>query len=145
MHTIDDFLKYSDLTRYDIAKISGISETTLADANQRPVNKMTVKVVQAIAMGVGMTPGRTLDELLRVEGNPIMQFIQAHPYMNHDLVKEVKEFMSDAAEKGIFVENLNFDQYYNQPDTNERAEIALRNKFLGLKDMVKQMEDSQSE
>ncbi|WP_179136678.1 hypothetical protein [Lentilactobacillus parabuchneri] len=53
--------------------------------------------------------------------------------------------MSDAAEKGIFVENLNFDQYYNQPDTNERAEIALRNKFLGLKDMVKQMEDSQSE
>ncbi|MCT2885788.1 XRE family transcriptional regulator, partial [Lentilactobacillus parabuchneri] len=59
MHTIDDFLKYSDLTRYDIAKISGISETTLADANQRPVNKMTVKVVQAIAMGVGMTPGRT--------------------------------------------------------------------------------------
>ncbi|KRN74603.1 XRE family transcriptional regulator [Lentilactobacillus parabuchneri] len=57
MHTIDDFLKYSDLTRYDIAKISGISETTLADANQRPVNKMTVKVVQAIAMGVGMTPG----------------------------------------------------------------------------------------
>lgn len=75
MHTIDDFLKYSDLTRYDIAKISGISETTLADANQRPVNKMTVKVVQAIAMGVGMTPGRTLDELLKVEGNPIMQFI----------------------------------------------------------------------
>ncbi|WP_057910471.1 hypothetical protein [Lentilactobacillus parabuchneri] len=74
-----------------------------------------------------------------------MQFIQAHPYMNHDLVKEVKEFMSDAAEKGIFVENLNFDQYYNQPDTNERAEIALRNKLLDLKDMVKQMEDSQSE
>ncbi|KRN74602.1 hypothetical protein IV42_GL000922 [Lentilactobacillus parabuchneri] len=65
--------------------------------------------------------------------------------MNHDLVKEVKEFMSDAAEKGIFVENLNFDQYYNQPDTNERAEIALRNKLLDLKDMVKQMEDSQSE
>ena len=44
MHTIDDFLKYSDLTRYDIAKISGISETTLADANQRPVNKKLSKI-----------------------------------------------------------------------------------------------------
>ncbi len=55
-----------------IVKISGISETTLADANQRPVNKMTVKVVQVIAT-MKANPGRTLDELLSAEGNPIMK------------------------------------------------------------------------
>lgn len=141
MHTIDDFLKYTKLTRYDIAKISGVSETTLADANRRPVNKMSVKVVQAIAMAVQLTPGQTLDELLKVRDNPIMHFIQAHPYMDQTLVNEVKEFLAVAPEKGFWVENLDIGGY-GLPDSNERAEEALRNKLASLKNLLKEMEAS---
>lgn len=69
MNTIDNFLKNYDITRYQLAKESGLRESTLATANNNPVNKMTVKTVIALAVASHLTPGNTLDELLKIEEN----------------------------------------------------------------------------
>ncbi|HCA3800136.1 anti-CRISPR protein AcrIIA1, partial [Listeria monocytogenes] len=39
---LDEFLKKHDLTRYQLSKLTGISQNTLKDQNEKPLNKYTV-------------------------------------------------------------------------------------------------------
>lgn len=138
INTIDNFLKNYEVNRYDIAKISGVGQSTLADANKRPASKLTVKVLQALAMGTGRTPGEVLDALLKAEGNPVIRFIEAHPYMDKQLVQEVQNLMIKAHENHITLKNITFNRYYDEgPDTNENAEIAMKNLASELKRFIK--------
>lgn len=58
---LDIYLKEMNVTRYDIAKKTGISEQTLSKANKREPQTYTVKTIEAIAQGVNRTPGEVLD------------------------------------------------------------------------------------
>lgn len=140
MNTIDNFLKDYELTRYEIAKISGVNQQTLAESNKRSASAITVRVLMALAMGTGKTPGEVLDALLKAEGNPIIRFMEAHPFMDHDLVQQVQDLMIKAHEKGIHLDNVTFNRYYDEgQDTNERAEIAVENLARQLKDMIEKL------
>lgn len=137
---IDDFLKPLGLTRYQVAKISGATASTLNDASKRPINRMTVKTLQALAMATGKTPGVVLDELLKLQGNPIINFIQAHPFVDKRLTSEVEDLMITAHERDLKLANITFNRYYDEgPDNNERAEKALQNIKTQLTDMIEEL------
>ncbi|AXN36885.1 XRE family transcriptional regulator (plasmid) [Latilactobacillus curvatus] len=134
---IDGFLKPLGMTRYQVAKIAGIGESTLNEARKRPVNRMTVKTLQALAMATGKTPGVVLDELLKLQGNPIINFIQAHPFVDKQLASEVEDLMITAHEHDLKLANITFNRYYDEgPDNNERAEKALQNIKAQLMDII---------
>jgi len=135
---IDDFLKEYDLSRYQVAQISGVRESTLQRANKSDnVSKLQVKTIMALAMATGLTPGAVLDKLIKIVGNPIIRFIQQHPFMDHDLVQQVEDKMIGLHEKGINLKNITFNRYYEGDDTNENAEIAMRNTLKTLKQIEK--------
>ncbi|WP_268914143.1 hypothetical protein [Lentilactobacillus sp. SPB1-3] len=124
---IDEFLKKYDLNRYTVSKISGISESLLSDANKRSLNSLTVKILNALAMATGKTSGEVLDEISAQQGNPIIAFIEAHPWLDKDLVNEVEDIMIEVHEMGINLSNVTFNRYYEGEDTNERANVAIEN------------------
>ncbi|WP_208423124.1 helix-turn-helix domain-containing protein [Latilactobacillus fragifolii] len=125
---IDEFLKKRGLTRYQVAQLSGISQSTLNDARKRPINAMTVKTLQALAMATAETPGAVLDELLKLQGNPIIGFIQAHPFLKKELVTEIEDLLIKAHEANINLKTVTFNRYYTEnEDTNENATKALIN------------------
>lgn len=127
---IDQFLKERGLNRSDVARLSGINKQTLAVANRNSnVSTWSVKTVQALAMATGQTAGETLDELLRIEGNPIIRFIQAHPFLKKDLVTEIEDLLIKAHDMGINLTTVTFNRYYSDDteDTNENATKALLN------------------
>lgn len=65
---LDKYLEAHNITRYRLAKESGISQTTWFNANSRPLDRWTVKQVRAIAECTGVTPSaalRKLDEIDR--------------------------------------------------------------------------------
>ena len=66
MNIIDIYAKNHDTTRYQISKISGIAQTTLANFKNKSVDRVTVKTVMALALGTHTKPGDTLDELIKV-------------------------------------------------------------------------------
>lgn len=125
---IDDFLKQFNLTRYQVAKISGVRATTLAMANDKPINSLSVRVLQALAMATGKTPGQVLDILIKQQGNPIITFMQAHPGLDKQLVNNIEDLMIKIHDDGGSLSNVTFNRYYEEDDdNNERATIAMQN------------------
>lgn len=125
---IDNFLKQFNLTRYQVAKISGVRATTLAMANDKPINSLSVRVLQALAMATGKTPGQVLDMLIKQQGNPIITFMQAHPGLDKQLVNNIEDLMIKIHDDGGSLSNVTFNRYYEEDDdNNERATIAMQN------------------
>ncbi len=60
---IDKYIEAYGLTRYQLAKKSGISATTWFHANQRSLDRWTVKQVQALAACTGVTSSTALRKL----------------------------------------------------------------------------------
>ncbi|MFV0979759.1 helix-turn-helix transcriptional regulator [Latilactobacillus sakei] len=134
---IDEFLKKRNLTRYQVSRISGVGQSTLNDARKRSINTMTVKTLQALAMATGETPGAVLDELLKLEGNQIINFIQAHPFLDKQLASDVEDLLIEAHQAGLTFNNVTFNRYYDEgSDTNENATIAIKNLKKQLTDMI---------
>ena len=130
---IDKFLKQYGSNRYQVAKISGMGEGTLAGANNAPLNNVTVKTLRAIGMATGMDAGDVLNELISLENDPIINFIHAHPYMDKKLVQEVTGKMIEHNQSGANLRAVTFNRYYEEvEDTNENAEIAMRNLLDGI-------------
>ena len=64
---LDKYLEAHSLTRYRLAKESGISAATWFHTNSRPLDRWTVKQVRAIAECTGMTPSAALQKLEEIE------------------------------------------------------------------------------
>ena len=64
---LDKYLKTHSLTRYQLAKKSGISQTTWFNANQRPLDRWTVKQVRALAACTGVAASTALRELETID------------------------------------------------------------------------------
>ena len=67
MKLIDVYLGRHGKKRYDVFKETGLSQQTLASANGKPAASLTGRILQAIGRTVGETPGRVLDEMLKIE------------------------------------------------------------------------------
>ena len=64
---LDKYLEERGLTRYKLAKESGISAATWFHTNSRPLDRWTVKQVMAIAACTGVTPSMALQKLEDIE------------------------------------------------------------------------------
>ncbi len=63
---LDRYLNQRGLTRYDVSKLTGISEQALSKANKRDPETYTVKTIAKIAQATQQTPGTVLDELIKI-------------------------------------------------------------------------------
>ena len=60
---LDKWLEDQSLTRYQLARASGISATTWQHVKERPLDRWTVKQIRAIAKCTGIAPATVLREL----------------------------------------------------------------------------------
>lgn len=60
---LDKYLEQHDMTRYQLAKESGIRATTWQSVNDRELNRWTVKQVRALAACMGRAASTVLSEL----------------------------------------------------------------------------------
>ena len=66
MNVLQKYLDKNNLSKYKIAKASGISQMTLSHATEdgKKLDGQTVKVIKAVAYTLGKTPGQVLDDLI---------------------------------------------------------------------------------
>lgn len=71
MNVLQKYLDQNKITRYQVAKKTGIANTTLANAvkDTKPLSGQTVKVISAVAQALGKTPGQVLDDLINLENS----------------------------------------------------------------------------
>jgi len=68
---LDKYLEAHGLTRYKLAKESGISQTTWFNVSSRPLDSWTVKQVTVLAACTGVTSITALRELEEFLNNKI--------------------------------------------------------------------------
>lgn len=74
MGILDKYLEEHGLTRYKLAKESGISQTTWFNVNSRPLDRWTVKQVQTLATCTGVTSNTALQELEELSNKEKRQY-----------------------------------------------------------------------
>ena len=69
MNVLQKYLDQNKITRYQVAKKTGIANTTLANAvkDTKPLSGQTVKVISAVAQALYKTPGQVLDDLIALD------------------------------------------------------------------------------
>ena len=66
---LDDYLKLNSTTRYEVAKISGIPETSFKSIRNRDVNNLSGRFYRAIGLALNKTGGQVYDEITADENN----------------------------------------------------------------------------
>ncbi len=69
MNVLKKYIDQNNITKYQISKLSGISQMTLshAAADTKQLSNQTVKVISAVAKALDKTPGQVLDDLIKLE------------------------------------------------------------------------------
>lgn len=69
MNVLQKYLDQNKITRYQVAKKTGIANTTLANAvkDTKSLSGQTVKVISAVAQALDKTPGQVLDDLIALD------------------------------------------------------------------------------
>ncbi|WP_396583353.1 helix-turn-helix domain-containing protein [Lactobacillus delbrueckii] len=71
MNILKKYIDQNNVTKYQISKLSGISQMTLshATADTKQLSNQTVKVISAVAQALGKTPRQVLDDLIKLENS----------------------------------------------------------------------------
>ncbi|EAD4105486.1 XRE family transcriptional regulator, partial [Listeria monocytogenes] len=64
---LDEFLKKHNKTRYQLSKLTGISQNTLNDYNKKELNKYSVSFLRALSMCTGISTFDVFIELAELE------------------------------------------------------------------------------
>ncbi|EAC8922666.1 helix-turn-helix domain-containing protein, partial [Listeria monocytogenes] len=67
MKLLDEFLKKHSKTRYQLSKLTGISQNTLNDYNKKELNKYSVSFLRALSMCAGISTFDVFIELAELE------------------------------------------------------------------------------
>ncbi|EDO1161553.1 anti-CRISPR protein AcrIIA1 [Listeria innocua] len=138
---LDEFLKKHDLTRYQLSKLTGISQNTLKDQNEKSLNKYTVSILRALALITGMPISDVLFELEDLEKNAddlagfkhlLDTYKLSFPAQEFELYCLIKEFES----ANIEVLPFTFNRFENETHVDIEKDVrkALENAITVLKE-----------
>ncbi|EDD1528494.1 anti-CRISPR protein AcrIIA1 [Listeria monocytogenes] len=138
---LDEFLKKHDLTRYQLSKLTGISQNTLKDQNEKSLNKYTVSILRALALITGMPISDVFIELAELEKSYddlagfkhlLDKYKLSFPALEFELYCLIKEFES----ANIEVLPFTFNRFENETHVDIEKDVrkALENAITVLKE-----------
>ncbi|MBC2267661.1 anti-CRISPR protein AcrIIA1 [Listeria sp. FSL L7-0083] len=138
---LDEFLKTHNLTRYQLSKLTGISQNTLKDQNEKALNKYTVSLLRGLALVTGLSDSDVLFELAEIEKSyddlaGFKQLLDTHrlsfPAQEFELYCLIKEFES----ANIEVLPFTFNRFENETHADIEKDVrkALENAITVLKE-----------
>ncbi|EAF4479049.1 TPA_asm: anti-CRISPR protein AcrIIA1 [Listeria monocytogenes] len=143
---LDEFLKKHDLTRYQLSKLTGISQNTLKDQNEKSLNKYTVSFLRALSLISGLSVSDILFELEDIERSVddlagFKYLLDKHklsfPAQEFELYCLIKEFES----ANIEVLTFTFNRFENEEhaDIEKDVKKALNNAIAVLKEKKEEL------
>ncbi|EAG3565667.1 hypothetical protein B8102_13290 [Listeria monocytogenes] len=138
---LDEFLKKHNKTRYQLSKLTGISQNTLNDYNKKELNKYTVSFLRTLSMCVGMSTVDVFIELAELEKSYddlagfkhlLDKYKLSFPAQEFELYCLIKEFES----ANIEVLPFTFNRFENEEHVNIKKDVckALENAITVLKE-----------
>lgn len=147
MYLLDDYLKSNGVSRYKVSKISGVSQTTLAEYKEKELKTFPVYLLDAVGMVTGKKSWEVLEELKWMENrddlNGFEQFLKKHEASFPALEIKLAALLDTLNDKGVTIDPFSFNRFENEPhdDIEADVEIALKNAITSLETALKNLED----
>lgn len=133
---LDSYCEKHGFTRYELAKVSGISEATWSRVNQRPLKDYTVGQLQSIGMMVDQAPSNVLNELwttdLAGSLNGYRPYLDKYDAHDQKLERQLYDVIDQLAENGAHVNPFTFNRF-----DQELANGEVPDPQAGVKSMLK--------
>ncbi|EAC5570415.1 hypothetical protein AUE68_13890 [Listeria monocytogenes] len=138
---LDEFLKKHSKTRYQLSKLTGISQNTLNDYNKKELNKYSVSFLRALSMCTGISTFDVFIELAELEKSYddlagfkhlLDKYKLSFPAQEFELCCLIKEFES----ANIEVLPFTFNRFENETHVDIEKDVrkALENAITVLKE-----------
>lgn len=142
MDLIDIYLMERDTTRYELAKVSGIPQTSWSTLATKDTNAYKGRHLKALSMMSDETPGEVLDSLIEIELenddlNGLKTLLNQHNYQNKYKEMRIRFLLDEIDKKGITLKPFTFNRLNNNKITNDDLEIVLNNTVEVLRDILK--------
>ncbi|EGS3236548.1 helix-turn-helix domain-containing protein [Listeria monocytogenes] len=143
---LDGFLKKHNKTRYQLSKLTGISQNTLNDYNKKELNKYSVSFLRSLSFVTGEDVTDVLIELAELEKgyddlagfkHLLDKYKLSFPALEFELYCIIKEF--EAA--NIEVSPFTFNRFENEThaDIEKDVKKALKNAIIVLKEKKEEL------
>ncbi|MCR6313464.1 helix-turn-helix transcriptional regulator [Listeria monocytogenes] len=143
---LDEFLKKHNKTRYQLSKLTGISQNTLNDYNKKELNKYSVSFLRALSMCTGISTFDVFIELAELEKSHddlagFKHLLDKHklsfPAQEFELYCLIKEFES----ANIEVLPFTFNRFENETHTDIEKDVkkALQNAVTVLEERKEEL------
>jgi len=110
---LDEYLKSNNTTRYEVAKISGISESSFKNLLLQDVNNYAGRFYHAIGLVLGKTGGQVYDEITADE-NTVFNFLGKYHIHDKARVTELLDYMLYFKKHDIDVTSVSFNIFENE-------------------------------
>ncbi len=146
MKNLDRYLKGNDVTRADVAKISGIPATTLAEYKKKEFDRMPVYIVNGIAMTIGKKPWEVLRDLQLLENNDDLNgfsaILKKYNATFPELEISLSALIEELADRGVTIDPFSFNRFENEEHRNVRKDLrtALENTIKSLEKALDNLE-----
>ncbi|MCI1283141.1 MAG: hypothetical protein LKG24_00900 [Lacticaseibacillus songhuajiangensis] len=144
---LDIFCSNHGITRYELAKVTGISEQTWRAVNNRELAKYTVKQLTAMGMVTGMSPDKVLEELwsLNLAGslNGLRPYLDKYDLHDVRLERQVYDLIDQLAMRGVHLQPFSFNRFDDEMEQgdikNPKAALrrAVKNLIAFLQEQLK--------
>lgn len=110
---LDEYLKSNNTTRYEVSKISGISESSFKNLLLQDVSNYAGRFYRAIGLVLGKTGGQVYDEIT-ADDNTVFNFLGKHHVHDKERVTELLDYMLYFKKHDINVANVSFNRFENE-------------------------------
>ncbi|GMA66758.1 hypothetical protein [Leuconostoc gelidum] len=110
---LDEYLKSNNTTRYEVSKISGISESSFKNLLLQDVSNYAGRFYRAIGLVLGKTGGQVYDEIT-ADDNTVFNFLGKHHVHDKERVTELLDYMLYFKKHDIDVTNVSFNRFENE-------------------------------
>ncbi|KAA8369787.1 hypothetical protein FE414_07055 [Leuconostoc carnosum] len=110
---LDEYLKLNGTTRYEVAKISGISESSFKNLLLQDVSNYAGRFYRAIGLVLGKTGGQVYDEMTADE-NMVFNFLGKYHIHDKARVTELIDYMLFFKKRDIDVTDVSFNRFENE-------------------------------
>ncbi|CUL81220.1 helix-turn-helix transcriptional regulator [Listeria monocytogenes] len=143
---LDEFLKKHSKTRYQLSKLTGISQNTLNDYNKKELNKYSVSFLRSLSFATGESVTDILLELAELEKDYddlagfkylLDKYKLAFPALEFELYCLIKEFES----ANIEISPFTFNRFESETHTDIEKDVkkALQNAVTVLEERKEEL------
>jgi|GEM_PF-1392573 len=146
MNLLDQYLNQYEITRYQLAKVSGISNGRWGELNKKGLEHYSVRHLRAIAMVIGKPSHEVLlelEELVQDDLNGFRAILDKYQVTDPNREQRLKTLLQKLDAEGYHLTPFTFNRLEEENPSKEDILKAMDNTVITLEEIIEKIESEE--